>query len=133
MSEYLTAKDIDKAAFSLNAIFGEVHPPASVETLLKSVLAQARLAPDPAALPLSVAMRLARERTEAGDETWVLMKTPTASVTVFRKNLGIWYRARPNRYGIWDGAGVFSDKEVEAATCRLVSPAEGNELLRGGE
>lgn len=134
MSEYLTADMLDDIESCIpddddGAQFGGFV--GIGREMLTDLIAQARLVPDPDALPLSCAMRMARERTEAGTETWVWMTTRTVGVTVLRYALDIWYRTRPDLLGLWDGSGSFHDAEVESAVCRLVTQEEGEKLLKG--
>lgn len=84
-------------------------------------------APDPNALPLSTAMRMARE---AKAETWIHVANDEA---LYRLNdAGDWFVTSTDAED-WEAAAGehFTPRIVEVAACRLVTPAEGAALLRG--
>lgn len=141
MSDYLT----DEALSSLEVdIVSNLRGGGSM-TLMKAVsalVAQAKLAPDPNALPLSTAMREARRRTEAGDETWIVMDYDGSSSIVYFGNPfigeiahGWWFdtpipNPRIERLR-WGSFTQLNELMVERAVCRLVTPTQGRALLRG--
>lgn len=139
MSEYYAPRAIDNTLISVKELLAEkgfTNPVAVID-----IFEQAKLAPDPQALPLSTAMRLARERTEAGTETWIATEHFLAyhttvgrvrSIVLYRPSGQSWQRRAPG--GRWAFAGGVMDCDaVEQAVCRLVSPEEGAALLRGEE
>jgi hypothetical protein len=139
-SGWLTSSGLDGLETALNDYdWGEVRTQhiAALFTMARAALpAQAALetATD---LPLSVAMRMARERTEAGQETWVVAQHKIVEVLVPVPSNGLWYRSRTSWHSEdwhgerWDATGAFTDMQVETAVCRLVDPDEGTRLLRG--
>ena len=142
MSEYLTPADLDSL---VDAIIAAEAGDRVAQYLLASdgamsrLLAQARLAPDPDALPLSTAMRLARERTEAGAETWI--QVPHAPKPFLLRHApdanpyhGEWVCGDVLTGGhiAW-GWVTFEADVIESAACKLVTPADGEAILRGAE
>lgn len=83
-------------------------------------------------LSLSEAMREARRRTELGFETWVVVSYDDDQFFVMMYDpLESWHLSKEAhdkaRAGWRLQFGV-----IETAVCRLVTPAEGEALLRGG-
>lgn len=100
------------------------------------LVAAGLLAPDPDALNLSTAMRMARERSEAGQETWVcLHEWDVPACLRFEKRVFSphWQYADQLVDGkpLWLEPGRFSLDFVAAVNCQLVTPDEGKRLLRG--
>lgn len=128
MNNYLSKEDLD----AMN--FGHVSG-----SELDRIIAQARQAPDPTALPLSTAMREARRRTEAGQETWVYALVPSGRTDSWlaRLHKGTWQwsdndiRFQASMPIGWIAMGLHHPHMVENAVCRLVTPSEGTALLRG--
>lgn len=139
MSEYLTADVLDAMARWVSSNLGsDDYLPTRRKDVLE-VIAQAKLAPDPQALPLSCAMRMARARTEAHEKTWVFAQIPGYANRCFRyaplADVGRWcWMARLVGEPEWATNGDDMVYEaIEQATCRLVSPEVGERLLRGGD
>lgn len=135
MIEYLTPADLDALT---DAITAAEAGDTVAQYLLASdgamsrLLAQARLAPDPDALPLSTAMRMARERTEAGTETWVWVHQHYYSKPyLLRFEDGDTYQRYMNEGWFRSESFRFRAKQVEYDTARLVTPEEGERLLKG--
>jgi hypothetical protein len=66
---------------------------------VSALIAQARQAPDPAKLPLSTAMRRAREMTEGGTETWVWVMGGLLGPFALKTDFALWKHAQePQRW-----------------------------------
>jgi len=140
MTEYMT----DEVLQSLEVdIISNLRGGGSMNLMnaVSALIAQARQAPDPAALPLSTAMREARRWTGAGVETWVYARTETEIgllETLYRPGPSFMWSAftrwdRPDFPKGWEGIGHnhVAIRAVELAICKLVTPEEGAALLRG--
>lgn len=138
MSEHLTSEQLDNIQRATVDKMKRTVFDAEANLLL-CLITQARRAPDPQALPLSVAMREARRLTESGTETWIHYQDvgPIAPKHwLFRLDMktGEWLVK-------WDDADwpwvrrnqSWSNDQVEKWQYCLVTPAEGDRLLRGGE
>lgn len=109
---------------------------ASLFTMARAALTLQAAQDAANALPLSTAMQMARERTEAGQETWVwaLVLTGRTDRWLARLREGTWqWTVEEGRRIEWFTMGLHHPHMVENAACRLVTPAEGEALLRGGE
>ncbi len=134
----MTAPNLPLAAEDLDYIEDSAEQDMNDLTYLvdchhfRALIAQARAAiPDPNALPLSTAMREARRRTEAGDETWVVMTMPTWDrPKLLRIEDWCWYTNRPG-WPAWVSAWASAFEQIETVVCKLVTPWEGERILRG--
>lgn len=125
MSEYLTAADLDKMQQMCGSASGGAYHPTP--DMIDRVVAQARQAPNPAAMNLSSAMQMAR-----AEGKWIYIKELEALYRVGGD--GVWRVNETDTPGSdWDFLAPyeFTGKIVETATCTLISPADGAALLRG--
>ena len=137
MSDYWTPEGINTVQEVVVQILAKHGHPEPVSVL--QIFAQAKLAPDPNALPLSTAMRMARERTEAGQETWVYATAEQGDIRAcFKLAMDAeecleWLTYDLSKHSLlrWSDRDVFFADDIESAVCRLVTPDEGTALLRG--
>ncbi len=96
-----------------------------------AALAAHATAPDATDLSLSDAMREARRRTEAGDETWVVAQTKWAKRSILLKCIGGDWRILDKDFRSGWSSHQINMGFIETVTCRLITPDAADALLNG--